>query len=125
MSSMDSWVYVTIYFQIFIANLGLLTFYNKYATFLDYKLAWENTNSLTLLDLRGFGIKGWTVVLVFTIIFFSFLGVPPLIGFFIKYNLLLSLVKQGWVLITVGVVILSVLSALVYLKLIKELNWNL
>ena len=55
----------------------------------------------------------------FSICLFSIAGVPPLIGFFSKQFVLYSAIQSGYNFIAIVAIILSVISASYYLKIIK------
>lgn len=61
------------------------------------------------------------ISICFSICFFSLAGIPPLIGFFSKQFVLLSSIQEGYYFITIVAIIVSVISASYYLKVIKEL----
>jgi NADH-ubiquinone oxidoreductase chain 2 len=50
---------------------------------------------------------------------FSFIGVPPIIGFFAKQMVLISAIDNGYIFITLIAIITSVISAVYYLVIIK------
>jgi len=57
--------------------------------------------------------------LIFALNFFSLAGIPPLAGFYIKFNIMLSLIEQ-FNYFTLGfVVIISCISAFYYIRIIK------
>ena len=51
---------------------------------------------------------------------FSFVGIPPLIGFFAKQMVLSSAINNGYIFITFVAILTSVISAYYYLALIKQ-----
>ena len=55
---------------------------------------------------------------------FSMAGIPPLIGFFSKQFVLLSSIQEGYYFISIVAIIVSVISASYYLKVIKELYFE-
>jgi NADH-quinone oxidoreductase subunit N len=62
---------------------------------------------------------GWFLVMVFGIVFFSFAGVPPFGGFFMKFFVLVALVSAAnfWVaLLVVGV---AVVNSYLYLRILR------
>lgn len=50
---------------------------------------------------------------------FSMAGIPPLIGFFAKYKVLYSATQSGYYFITLVAILVSVISASYYLKIVK------
>ena len=57
--------------------------------------------------------------LTFSISLFSMAGIPPLIGFFSKQFVLYSAIDQGYYLLSIIAILVSVISASYYLKIIK------
>ena len=57
----------------------------------------------------------------FTICLFSMAGVPPLIGFFSKQMVLYSAVQSGYYFMAIVAIIVSVISASYYLKIVRVL----
>jgi NADH-ubiquinone oxidoreductase chain 2 len=50
---------------------------------------------------------------------FSFIGIPPLIGFFGKQMVLIAALDKGYIFITLVAILTSVISAVYYLVLVK------
>lgn len=65
-----------------------------------------------------------TIALSFTITIFSFVGIPPLIGFFAKQMVLSSAINQGYVFIVIVAILTSVISAVYYLNIVNLLFFN-
>ena len=59
------------------------------------------------------------------LLFFSFAGLPPLAGFFIKFYMLSHLWQFGFTWFTFGVVLLSVVSCFYYLRVAKIICFDL
>jgi NADH-ubiquinone oxidoreductase chain 2 len=71
-------------------------------------------------------IKGYfyiNSVLTFSlaITLFSFIGVPPLVGFFAKQMVLSAALDNGYIFMTLVGILTSVISAVYYLAIVKEL----
>lgn len=75
-----------------------------------------------ILDLKGQFISNPILSLSLTISLFSMAGTPPLIGFFSKQFVLYSAVQSGYYFMAVIAIIVSVISASYYLKIIKILH---
>ncbi|MDR0809799.1 MAG: NADH-quinone oxidoreductase subunit N, partial [Gemmobacter sp.] len=69
--------------------------------------------SLNMLSRRE-PMKAWAVL----ILMFSLAGVPPFIGFFAKYAVLLAAVKAGLTWLAVAGVVASVIGAFYYLRIV-------
>jgi NADH-quinone oxidoreductase subunit N len=79
---------------------------------------------LTTKGFKGESVQDWKGLLkkapflsfCIVVIFMSLAGIPPLAGFWAKFYVLLALVKDGFVLTALAVLISSLLSLYVYLK---------
>lgn len=69
---------------------------------------------------RSNPILAWTLGLTL----FSMAGIPPLAGFFSKYFLLMSLVKNQFIMISIIAVVCSVIGAFYYLRVIKTVYFK-
>jgi NADH-ubiquinone oxidoreductase chain 2 len=56
--------------------------------------------------------------------FFSFVGIPPLIGFFGKQMILTAAIDKGFIFTVIIAIITSVISAVYYLILIKNIYFE-
>ena len=70
-------------------------------------------------QLKGFYFVNPILALSFIITLFSFVGVPPLIGFFGKQMVLSAALDNGYLFTTLIAIITSVISAVYYLVLVK------
>jgi NADH-ubiquinone oxidoreductase chain 2 len=52
---------------------------------------------------------------------FSFIGVPPLVGFFAKQMILTAAIDNGYIFITLIAILTSVISAVYYLVIVKNI----
>ena len=77
-----------------------------------------------LSDLKGLSRVHPGISLSLALLMVSFAGLPPLIGFFSKFYLLLSLVETGFVGIAIFGGLSSVISAVYYLKIVKYLYFE-
>lgn len=89
----------------------------------------DNNNKLSklidikyILELKGQFMSNPILSLSLTICLFSMAGTPPLIGFFSKQFVLYSAVQSGYYFMAVVAIIVSVISASYYLKIIKILH---
>lgn len=72
-------------------------------------------------QLRGYFYINPLLSLSLTITIFSFVGVPPLIGFFAKQMVLSAALDNGYILLSLVAILTSVIGAVYYLNLIKEI----
>lgn len=79
----------------------------------------ENSPIQLLNQLKGYFHINPYLSLSFAITLFSFVGIPPLIGFFAKQMVLSAALDQGYVFMTLIGVITSVIGAAYYLNIVK------
>ena len=72
-----------------------------------------------LSDMKGLAVQNAPVALVVLLLMFSMAGVPPVIGFTAKLAVLQAVLEEGFVWIAVFAVVLSVVGAFYYLRVIK------
>jgi NADH-quinone oxidoreductase subunit N len=63
--------------------------------------------------------SNYILALLFAILLFSLGGVPPLGGFFVKLDVLASIIQAGGLSVVIFLVLSTVLSFLYYLRVIK------
>jgi len=73
-------------------------------------------------ELKGQFLLNPLLSLSFSICLFSMAGIPPLIGFFSKQFVLYSAIQSGYYFIALIAILVSVVSASYYLKIIKVLH---
>ena len=72
-------------------------------------------------QLRGYFYVNPILALSLTITIFSFIGVPPLVGFFAKQMVLSAALDSGYVFLSLVAILTSVVGAVYYLNIIKEI----
>jgi len=101
-----------------INNIKLETINSKYNK--------ENKETITdinyISELKGQFFSNPLLSISFTICLFSMAGIPPLIGFFSKQFVLYSAVQNGYYFMAIIAILVSVISASYYLKIIKVLH---
>lgn len=92
----------------------------------EYKELTDKNNSPIQLisQLKGFFYINPTLALSLAITIFSFVGIPPLIGFFAKQMVLSAALDSGYIFITLIAILTSVISAVYYLNIIKEVFFD-
>lgn len=99
------------------------------------KLIDENNSPIQYIaQLKGYYYINPLLAISFTIVMYSFVGIPPLIGFFGKQMVLSSALDKGYIFISLVAILTSVISAVYYLNIVKEIffsksdrklaNWN-
>jgi len=88
----------------------------------EYKQLLDKKNSPIQLisQLKGYFYINPILALSFAITIFSFVGIPPLIGFFAKQMVLSAALDSGYIFLTLIAILTSVISAVYYLNIIKE-----
>lgn len=87
----------------------------------------DKTNSPIQLvnQLKGYFYTNPVLALSLAITIFSFVGVPPLIGFFGKQMVLSAAIDKGLVFLSLIAILTSVIGAVYYLSIIKEMFFSL
>ena len=75
-------------------------------------------------DLKGLYKKDCSKAILLSILLFSAIGVPPLAGFFIKYQVLQVLINSESYLLACAMVVASVVCSFYYLKIIKTMFFD-
>lgn len=105
-------------FLIIIA-LGYLINNNK---FINGNYYGSNTDIRFISELKGQFFLNPVLSISLSICLFSMAGVPPLIGFFSKQFVLYSAVQSGYYFMSIVAILVSVISASYYLKIIRVLH---
>ena len=86
------------------------------------KLTDKNNSPIQLVSqLKGFFYINPLLSISLAITVFSFVGIPPLIGFFAKQMVLSAALNKGFIFLSLVAITTSVISAVYYLNLIKEI----
>lgn len=81
----------------------------------------RNNSPIQLISqIRGYFYINPVLALSLAITLFSFVGIPPLIGFFAKQMVLSSALDSGYIFLSFVAILTSVISAVYYLNVIKE-----
>jgi len=91
-----------------------------------YKELAEKSNSPIQLisQLKGYFYINPMLALSLSITLLSFAGIPPLLGFFAKQMVLSAALDSGYIFITLVAILTSVVSAVYYLNIIKEMFFS-
>lgn len=92
----------------------------------EYKqLADMNNSPIQLISqMKGYFYINPVLALSLTITLFSFVGIPPLIGFFAKQMVLSAALDSGYIFLTLVAILTSVISAVYYLNIIKQIFFD-
>jgi len=73
----------------------------------------------TLINLKGLAFNNAFLSLIFAIVIFSLSGIPPLGGFFVKYEIFSSLIQAEYHILALFLLLMTVISFFYYLRVIK------
>ena len=102
--------YIIIYMFLSICIFSIILNIRKYTNFLKFK----KINDLILL-LKSNN----SIAIIFVLILFSLAGIPPLVGFYSKLYIFIIGIQTKYYLIIIFAALISVLSAMYYIRLIK------
>jgi NADH-ubiquinone oxidoreductase chain 2 len=110
---------------IILISIGFSLFYFVNNTD-EYKQLSEKENSPIQLisQLKGYFYINPVLALSLAITIFSFVGIPPLIGFFAKQMVLSAALDSGYVFLAIVAILTSVISAVYYLNIIKQVFFD-
>lgn len=101
--------------------LSIYVFTSLFMWFFLYQLS----NNLThFTNLKLIFNSNPLLGVMFSIVMFSAAGIPPLSGFFVKYQVLHYLTSSGFYYLTFGVLLLSILTFVYYLRLVKIVHFE-
>jgi NADH-ubiquinone oxidoreductase chain 2 len=119
--SIDSFLFYLIQYTITNLNIFLIILAVTYITSGPYKTG-KREDIRYISELKGLFFSNPLLSLSLGICLFSMAGLPPLIGFFSKQFVLYSALQNGYYFISLIAIIVSVISASYYLKIIKVLH---
>jgi NADH-ubiquinone oxidoreductase chain 2 len=111
--SIDSFIFYII--QYIITNLNIFLIIIAFGYLINNNLK----DIKYISEFKGQFFLNPLISLSFSICLFSMAGIPPLIGFFSKQYVLFSAIKGGYNFMALIAIILSVISASYYLKIVK------
>lgn len=112
-------------FIILIAIGFSLYFYNSQNQENENLIDKSNSPVQLISQLKGYFYINPFLALSLAITIFSFVGVPPLIGFFGKQMVLSAALDQGLIVLSLIAILTSVIGAIYYLNIIKEMFFSL
>jgi NADH-quinone oxidoreductase subunit N len=91
-------------------------------------VAWlqHRGRGLTLDDFSGLGATQPLAAAAMTVFMIALMGIPPTIGFYAKYRVILAAIESGPVglFLAIAIVVLSAVSAFYYLRLVAVMYFN-
>lgn len=134
--SVESFIFYIVQYSItnlntflIILAIGYLNFFNKfnsnkkgfrYGVYSDTKNI-ENLDIRFITELKGQFMTNPLLSICLAICLFSMAGIPPLIGFFSKQMVLYSAIQSGYYFMAIVAILVSVISASYYLKIVRIL----
>ena len=99
------------------------SFYRYTSSSKEHKELLDKNNSPVQLinQLRGYYFINPLLAISFAITIFSFMGIPPLVGFFGKQMVLSAALDKGYIFITLIAILTSVVGGVYYLTIVKEI----
>jgi NADH-ubiquinone oxidoreductase chain 2 len=117
-SSIDSLLFYII--QYTVTNLNIFLIIIAFSYIYSANSSEREIKDINFIkELKGQFISNPILTLSLTICLFSMAGIPPLIGFFSKQFVLYSAIQNGYYFIAYIAIIVSVISASYYLKVVK------
>lgn len=108
---------VALYMAIYIAmTVGI------FACFLSLRT--ENGPVETITELAGLAQRKPFVAAIIAVLMFSLIGLPPLAGFFAKWQVFLAAIEQNLFVLAVIGVLASAVSAFYYLRIVKVMYFD-
>ena len=102
---------------------SLFSYTNKNKEFTTLKE--KNNSPIQLItQMKGYFYMNPVLALSLCITLFSFVGIPPLIGFFAKQMVLSAALEDGYIFLALVAILTSVIGAVYYLGIIKQVFFD-
>ncbi|KXN93385.1 NADH-ubiquinone oxidoreductase chain 2 [Leucoagaricus sp. SymC.cos] len=118
-SSIDSLIFYIVQYTITNLNMFLIIIALSYITATTSAINKEIKDIRYIKELKGKFFSNPILSLSLAICLFSMAGIPPLIGFFSKQFVLYSAIQNGYYFISIIAILVSVISASYYIKVVK------
>jgi len=118
-SSIDSLIFYIVQYTITNLNMFLIILALSYITATTSAVNKEIKDIRYINELKGKFFSNPILSLSLAICLFSMAGIPPLIGFFSKQFVLYSAIQNGYYFISIIAILVSVISASYYIKVVK------
>lgn len=116
---------LNIFFILIAIGYSLYPFVEKGPSPRYEALVERNNTPLQLInELKGYFYLNPLLAVSLALTLFSFVGIPPLIGFFAKQMVLSAALDNGYLFITVLAILTSVISAAYYLNVVKQVFFD-
>lgn len=77
-----------------------------------------------ITQLSGLSRKEPVLAITFSLCLLSIAGIPPLAGFFSKYNILLALIDENYIIVSILGIVVSVIGSFYYIRIIQWMYFN-
>ena len=101
----------------FVYSLTVLGIFYILST--TYRCVYSRSPLVYISDLSVLGDWYPVRAVFFVILVFSLLGLPPLVGFFVKYSILMLVIESGGLVLAAILIISAAISTFYYLRLIR------
>ena len=89
------------------------------------RLVDQNNSPVQLVSqIKGYFYVNPFIAISLSITLFSFVGIPPVIGFFAKQMVLSAAIDNGYIFMALIAILTSVISAVYYLSVIKQIFFD-
>ena len=105
--------YVVTYSLTALAGFGILTMLSK-----------GDFECQSLDNLKGLSKTHPVMAALIMLVMFSMAGIPPLVGFYAKFKILAALLAAGYVGVAVFAVIMSLIGAFYYIRVVKVMYFE-
>jgi len=110
---------------IILISIGYSLIYHIHSNIEYDKLKDKNNSPIQLISqIKGYFYINPLLAISLTLTLFSFIGIPPLVGFFAKQMVLSAALDNGYIFITLIAILTSVISAVYYLGIIKQVFFD-
>jgi NADH-ubiquinone oxidoreductase chain 2 len=110
---------------IILISIGYSLFYHVYNNKEYDKLKDKNNSPIQLISqMKGYFYINPFLAISLALTIFSFVGIPPLVGFFAKQMVLSAALDNGYIFLTLIAILTSVIGAVYYLGIIKQIFFD-
>jgi NADH-quinone oxidoreductase subunit N len=87
----------------------------------SYLNNYQTKDIRTIKELQGLHINNVFLSIAFALLFFSLAGIPPMIGFFAKFEVIASSLNKGFIGLSLIAITASLISATYYIRVIRQI----
>jgi len=106
-------------------SIGYSFFYHSYDNIEYDRLKEKNNSPIQLISqIKGYFYINPLLAISLVLTIFSFIGIPPLMGFFAKQMVLSAALDNGYIFLVLVAIITSVIGAVYYLSIVKQVFFD-